>query len=585
MQDMVTKSSMLYLFALLPLLISGQLLMAQTNFYVSTSGSNSNTGTSPAQAWGTVQFGIDEINPGDTLNLMAGSYNEKIKFTNSGTTQDRLVLRNNPGDIAYLDGTGLTSAIPIVDITDKVGITVQGLNIRNNVMNDAQGILVSGACTDITIAQNDIYDINFSSDPNANVNANTNSQPLIVYGTSPVTAISNLLIVENRIRDSRTGYSEALAVNGNVMGFQILRNEVRDITNIGIDIIGHEGTCSDPNLDQARNGLIRDNLVHNCLASYATSGGIYVDGGAFLTIENNTCYRNGWGIEIGCENVGKSTTNIRVRNNLIYDNEVAGLSLGGFDFPGGSGKVEFIDVRNNTLLKNDYSGSFTGELYITFCENCLLRNNIFYTSPQNTLVYAENVPATFFMSYSLNYCLAGATALEYDWNGSTYTGFSAFQSGTGLETSSLFASPEIVSVSVNSPDFHIIGSSPAIDAGDPSIGTDSTETDIDGDPRPIAGRFDIGADEYNTVLGIASPTEARSLVIYPNPARDIVYLELEGESMAKLSYQIWNTRGQLLGEGDASSGVLRFEDLPADLYCIQFIKAGKVIGVKRLILR
>ena len=565
------------------LLLLANFLPAQTNYYVAPGGSNGNTGTTSLQAWETIQYGIDQLSPGDTLNVMSGSYNEKIKFNNSGTTQDRLVLRNNPGDIVYLFGTGLTATEPMIEITDRVGITVQGLIIHDNAMNDAQGILISGASTDITIAQNEIYDIHFSSNPNASVNATTNAQPIIVYGTDPNTPITNLLIEQNEVRDCRTGFSEAMAINGNVTGFEVAENQVHDITNIGIDLIGHEGTCSDPSQDQARYGRVHHNHVHHCLSSYATSGGIYVDGAAFCTIENNTCYRNGFGIEVGCENVGKSASNIRVRNNLLYDNEVAGLALGGFDFPSGSGRVEFIDVRNNTLLKNDFSGSFTGELYISYCDNCLLRNNIFFTSAQNTLAYGENVPTTFLMSFNISHCSAGASALEYDWNGNSYTGFSSFQSSTGQETNSFSVDPALNSANVLNADFHLQSNSPAIDAGDPSTASDSTDFDIDDVLRPVGTRIDIGADEYGGQVAVQGAPHRAVGRIFPNPVRGVLYLQGMQSYGSDLRYRIWDLSGRLVEEGEFARGGQRLKMREKGIFIFELMDREEVVLRKKLL--
>jgi len=57
----------------------------------------------------------------------------------------------------------------------------------------------------------------------------------------------------------------------------------------------------------------------------------------------------------------------------------------------------------------------------------------------------------------------------------------------------------------NSGDYHLLPDSPCIDAGDPSYQYDPNEADLDGRPRVIAGRIDIGA--YETPI----PAEARIL--------------------------------------------------------------------------
>ncbi|GAG54290.1 unnamed protein product, partial [marine sediment metagenome] len=51
-------------------------------------------------------------------------------------------------------------------------------------------------------------------------------------------------------------------------------------------------------------------------------------------------------------------------------------------------------------------------------------------------------------------------------------------------------------------DYHLLLNSPCIDAGDPT-GDYTGQTDIDGEPRVINGRVDIGADEYS---GASIPT-------------------------------------------------------------------------------
>jgi len=46
-------------------------------------------------------------------------------------------------------------------------------------------------------------------------------------------------------------------------------------------------------------------------------------------------------------------------------------------------------------------------------------------------------------------------------------------------------------------DYHLLPDSLCIDAGDPNYMTDANDFDIDGNPRVIGGRIDMGFDEYN----------------------------------------------------------------------------------------
>ena len=142
----------------------------QTNYYVSATGNNSNTGNQSAP-WLTIQSSLNHLISGDTLNIMNGTYNEKLNIPISGLT-----LRNYLNHTPIIDATGLTSQVPILKISNYSNTIIDGLELRNNIMLDAQGILVDGNCQNITIRNCKIHDIHFSSNVSASVNSNTNAQ-------------------------------------------------------------------------------------------------------------------------------------------------------------------------------------------------------------------------------------------------------------------------------------------------------------------------------------------------------------------------------------------------------------------------
>ena len=465
-------------------------LSSQNIYYVSTSGSNSNPGTE-AQPWLTVQYGANHIFSGDTLIIMTGIYNEKVIVPVSG-----VIIKNYSGQQPLLDGTGLTYANAMIEIANQSDVTIEGLEIANNIQLDAQGILVSGNCQNITIRNNIIHDIHFSSDPNAPANENTNSQPLIVYGTE-TTAISGLTITGNEIYNCRPGYSEALSLDGNIDGFEISNNLIHDITNIGIVAVGHYQVCPDPLLDQPRNGVIKNNRTYNCRSPYAASGGIYVDGAKDIVIENNITYQNDYGVEVGCEITGSSASNVTVKNNLIYNNRITGVALGGYDYPSGSGKVESCTINNNTLFKNDSINDYNGEMLITYSENCNIFDNIFSTTDQNIAFYLDVAPVNLSLDFNLYFCPGGNASLEFSWNGTTFMGLDDFQTGTSQDIHSLYNDPQFVSAVLPNPDLHIQNTSLAVDNGDPVYVPATGETDIDGENRIVNSIVDIGADEFS----------------------------------------------------------------------------------------
>ncbi len=60
-------------------------------------------------------------------------------------------------------------------------------------------------------------------------------------------------------------------------------------------------------------------------------------------------------------------------------------------------------------------------------------------------------------------------------------------------------------VDQNNHDYHLLPGSPCIDAGDPNYIEEHNETDLDGKPRVMGGRIDMGAYEYGQLV----PAEAR----------------------------------------------------------------------------
>ncbi len=113
-----------------------------------------------------------------------------------------------------------------------------------------------------------------------------NETPIGTYitGTGSHIEISNNYIhhIEANVKN---GNAHGIAVNGNVDSFEVINNKVHDNNNIGIVLIGHEGVSPVAALDQARNEIIRNNIVHHNSSITNTSyyeysaDGIYVDGG------------------------------------------------------------------------------------------------------------------------------------------------------------------------------------------------------------------------------------------------------------------------------------------------------------------
>src|ERR1700722_19513014 len=80
--------------------ISGAFGQADSSFYVSTTGNDSNPGTQSAP-WRTVQHASDTVRAGSTVNVRGGVYEELVTIRTSGNATDGYItFRSYPGETA-----------------------------------------------------------------------------------------------------------------------------------------------------------------------------------------------------------------------------------------------------------------------------------------------------------------------------------------------------------------------------------------------------------------------------------------------------------------------------------------------------
>ncbi|MBE3646905.1 right-handed parallel beta-helix repeat-containing protein [Paenibacillus polymyxa] len=479
---------------------------AGTEYYVSTIGSDSNAGTSDAP-WKTLQHAADTVSPGSKVYVRGGVYKEKLKITRSGSaSQGPIVFASYGNETAIIDGTGLSVSgnEGLIELVDVDYVTIQGFEIRNFTTASKNavptGIYVHGAGNFINLSDNKIHDIKNTATPTGKDRLGRDAHGIAVYGTKAPASIHNLTISGNELYNLVLGSSESLVLNGNVNGFAVTSNLIHDNDNIGIDLIGFEGTAPNTAYDQVRNGLVKGNRVYNNSVrnnpSYKSddnsAGGIYVDGGKDNIIEQNYSYNNDIGVEIASEHAGKATSNITVRSNVIYNNRLTGIAMGGYDDERGS--TVNSKIVNNTLYKNDTLDDGSGQLLVQYdTRNNVIKNNIFVASSTDVLIYngytqnSGNV-----VDYNLYFAPGGSSGANWTWKDKEYTGFATYKSGTGNDAHSLFVDPKFVNAT--NGDFHLQPSSPAIDSGSTDNTIIGTE-DIDGEPRVKGKAVNIGADE------------------------------------------------------------------------------------------
>src|SRR2546428_349238 len=105
-----------YLFLLFLSFLTIQ-ISAQTNYYISASGNNNNNGQL-ATPWKTIQYGINSVNSNDTINILTGTYNEKISISKPG-----IYIRNYINNHPLLSGAGITTQVAMIEIINHSNIT------------------------------------------------------------------------------------------------------------------------------------------------------------------------------------------------------------------------------------------------------------------------------------------------------------------------------------------------------------------------------------------------------------------------------------------------------------------------------
>jgi hypothetical protein len=402
------------------------------------------------------------------------------------------IQSNDPGGagtygIYLYDPTAGTANIANVAIT---GNQVHDLT-AGNANDDCSGLRVEGAATHVTLSGNVIHDVN-----------GTEAMGITIYGTS-ATPVSKLTISQNQIFHCQLGMSEALTLNGNVTGFQVTKNLVHDVSNIGIDLIG-----GDPSIDNgkgiARNGTVSGNIVYNANSSYGGgyAAGIYVDGGRNIVLTANITHNNDIGLEVGAENAGITALGITVSDNLIYLNQKAGLAFGGYQ--ASVGRVANCYFVNNTVYNNDTLGVGDGQLWIQDASNDVVANNIFVAVGNEVLIasYPDVANTGNRLDYNLYYTSAGASiASLFFWNNTAYSSFAAYRQGSHEDAHSVFADPRFANAAAGN--FTLLAGSAALHAGT-SIRLWYAPKDFNGQTRtlpPDRGRIEASLESRLQPVG------------------------------------------------------------------------------------
>ncbi|QHW33494.1 right-handed parallel beta-helix repeat-containing protein [Paenibacillus rhizovicinus] len=454
---------------------AGTASAANTTYYVSAAGSDSNNGTSSTTPWKTLsKVSGAAFGAGDKILFRSGdSWSGQLLINDSGASGNPVTVgAYNTGSKPLINGGGNSAAILIDGASyvtvDGVAVTnYDGANVTDGVEGNRDGIKINGASSNITIRNNEIYNVEGFSNHSAtgsprgtSLDASANNMYMVgaIYQTG--TPANNYLIENNYIHDN--------TVNGVLT------------TQVGTGLVIRSNTVNNGGADgieywNATSPLIEYNSVtnigNNSGASAQTAGVIGYHGYAVAGI---------WGIvdtdQVVQYNYVANTNRIvwdgqawdfdnqTVRGvyqyNFSRDNE-GGFVLGGntdqilrynISYNDGSQQAYadqgFFNANsqyyNNVFYQNNGAGFSKSKLTAGS-----FKNNIFYTNASNT-------------SYT-NYQSGGPTFSNNGFGGTQ----SALNKGTASVTGDpLFVNPSSVGTSITSVDgFKLQSGSPMIDAG------------------------------------------------------------------------------------------------------------------------
>jgi parallel beta-helix repeat protein len=292
------------------------LLSAQTTYYVSENGSNSNNGLTPQNAFETLQFAADLVSAGDSVLALNGNYSG-FDLRTSGTQNFPIVFKAIENDVV---------------IYQQNSVTPDGVNIEN-----ADWIVIDG--------------FKVIDQPRAGIRI----------------ALSDFIVIKNNHCTNNyrwgifTGFTDDILIENNTCSFSEDEHGIY-VSNSGDRPIVRNNHCFENNkcgiqlnadLSQGGDGIISDAIIESNLLHDNGDGG-----GAAVNLD--------------------AVQDSEIYNNLLYNNHATGIALFKIDGAEGSKNNKVYNntivnptvTRWNILMNNGSTGN-------TLYNNILINHHSF----------------------------------------------------------------------------------------------------------------------------------------------------------------------------------------------------------------
>jgi parallel beta-helix repeat protein len=290
------------------IIITNDFSFAQTTYYVSESGSNSNNGLTPQTAFETLQYAADMVSAGDSALVLEGNY-VGFDIRTDGTQNSPIVFKAIENNVVIdqrnsvtPDGINIENTSWIVidglEVKDQPRAGIRAavsdfITIKNNYChNNYRWGIFTGFTDDVTIQNNTC---SYSEDEHGIYVSNSSDRPVIVNNHSFNNngcgihmngdismggdgIISNATVSGNIIHDNGLGGGSAINMDG-VQDSEIFNNLIYNNHATGIAMYQIDGG------DGSKNNKVYNNTVIN--PSDARWNILVVDGSTGNTLYNN----------------------------------------------------------------------------------------------------------------------------------------------------------------------------------------------------------------------------------------------------------------------------------------------------------
>jgi parallel beta-helix repeat protein len=409
-------------------------------YYVSTTGSDSNSGSS-ASPWKTIQRAANTLIAGDTVVVTAGTYSERVQLTVSGVAGKPITFQ--------AQGTVVTKGFNIQASYVKVtGFEVA--NTSGTAWSDrtvGSGFYLSGSNNEIS--GNYIHD----------------SVAAGIYFTS---SANSTVVSGNRI-----AFAVECGIYVQGSGNLLVSNDISHTRSIG-------GSDADGIRFFGSGNTVRKNYIHDILVSDSSGSSPHIDAFQTWGPATNYIFEQNWVDKSSSqqqsftiEGLTQPVGDIIIRNNVFI---TRGQGYQPDVNAGDIGLVTNVTVVGNTMAALNGSVEYAIWLF-TNLRGAVIKDNAVYNHGNSTNPYIR--------------VDAGASGLDIGFN-AVFASNGQAPKGSPYPGDLWMVNPLFVNVSAG--DFHLQSVSPLIDRG---IDLSKLVNDYDAVARPNGLLTDIGAFEFH----------------------------------------------------------------------------------------